>query len=278
MEAGAAQGRWTRRTRQAAAAIVAVVFLFPFLAMLTGSLRPLGIPPPRTIDLVPSPVSLESYAEAFRVVPLARYLKNSLIVVAFAVPLSVLVASCAGFAVARLPRRGGVALVAISVVVLLIPANALLVGRFTIYRTLGVTDSLVPLITPSLAGTSPLFVLLFAWAFRRIDPQLYDIAREAGMSPLRTWWHVAMPLSRAVTGAVALLTFVLTWSSFVDPLVYLYDRHLYTLPIGLRSLATLNSTDRPAMLAGAVIATAPVVATFVYLQARFVSDTRGSFR
>jgi multiple sugar transport system permease protein len=257
---------------------VAVVFLFPFLALVTGSLRPLGILPPRTIDLVPSPVSLEGYGEAFRIVPLARYLKNSLIVVVFAVPLSILVASCAGFAVARLPRRGAVALIATAVVVLLIPANALLVGRFTIYRTLGVTDSLIPLIAPSLAGTSPLFVLLYAWAFRRIDPRLYDIAREAGMSPLRTWWHVAMPLSRAVTGAVALLAFVLTWSNFVDPLVYLYDRHLYTLPIGLRSLASLNATDRPAMLAGGVIATAPVVAAFVYLQARFVSDRRDRSR
>lgn len=269
---------WTGWARDAAAAIVALVFLLPLYAMVTGSLRPLGVPPPRTIELLPSPVSFESYAEAFRIVPFARYIRNSLIVVVVAVPLSVLVASWAGFAVARLPRRAAVFLIAIAVVVLLIPASALVVGRFTIYRTLGVTDSLVPLIAPSLLGSSPLFVLLFAWAFRRVDPQLYDIAREAGLSPVRTWWRVAMPMSRAITGAVALLAFVITWSNFVDPLVYLYDRSLYTVPIGLRSLASVNSTDRPAMLAGAVVATAPVVLVFVYLQARFVSDERGSFR
>ena len=253
---------------------MASVFVVPLLAMVTGSLRPLGIPPPRTIELVPWPLSVDGYADAFRIVPLARYIRNSLIVVVVAVPLSVMVASWAGFAVARLPRRAAASLVAIAVAVLLIPGGALVVGRFTIYRTLGVTDSLVPLIAPALLGSSPLFVLLFAWAFRRIDPQLFDIAREAGMSPTQTWRRVAMPLSREITGAVALLAFVVTWSNFVDPLVYLYDRDLYTLPIGLRTLASVSSTDRPAMLAGAVVATAPVVMVFVYLQARFVSDDR----
>jgi multiple sugar transport system permease protein len=255
-----------------AAAVVTLVFLLPFWAMLAGSFRPLGIPPPRTLDLLPWPLSTESYAEAFRLMPLAREIVNSLIVAAVAVPLSVVISSWAGFAVARLPRRAGIALIGIAVVVVLIPAGALVVGRFTIYRTLGITDTLLPLIAPALLGTSPLFVLLYAWAFRRIDPQLYDIAREAGLSPLRTWWRVAMPLSRPITGAVALLAFVLSWSNFVDPLVYLFDRDLYTLPIGLRTLSNVNATDRPAMLAGAVIATAPVVAIFVYLQARFLPE------
>ena len=264
--------------RQVAAAILGLIFLLPLCAMVTGSLRPLGIPPPRTIEPFPWPVSLEGYVEAFRIVPLALYIRNSVIVAAVAVPMSLVVASWAGFAVARLPRRAAVTLVAVGIVVLLIPASALVVGRFTIYRTLGITDTLLPLIAPSLLGSSPLFVLLFAWAFRRIDPQLYDIAREAGMSPLQTWWHVAMPLSRPITGAVALLAFVVTWSNFIDPLVYLYDRGLYTVPIGLRSLASVNSTDRPAMLAGAVIATAPVIAIFVYLQARLAAEDRGLLR
>jgi multiple sugar transport system permease protein len=258
--------------------MVALIFLVPLATMVSGSLRPLGVPPPRTVELLPWPVSLESYVEAFRLVPLAQYIRNSLIVAVVAVPLSVLVASWAGFAVARLPKRSGIALIGLAVVVLLIPAGALVVGRFTIYRTLGITGTLLPLMAPALLGSSPLFVLLFAWAFRRIDPQLYDIAREAGMTPLQTWWRVGMPMSRAVTGAVALLAFVISWSNFVDPLVYLFDRDLYTVPIGLRSLSSVRATDRPAMLAGAVVVTLPVIAVFVYLQARFVSEKGEAFR
>jgi len=257
---------------------VGLVFLLPLWAMVTGSLRPLGLPPPRSVALLPWPPSTESYAAAFRTVPLAREIRNSLVVAVVAVPVSVLVASWAGFAIARLPRRSARALIGVAVVVLLIPAGALVVGRFTIYRSLGLTDTLLPLMAPALLGSSPLFVLLFAWAFRRVDPQLYDIARESGLSPLQTWWRVAMPLSRAVTGAVALLAFVVSWSNFVDPLVYLFDRDLYTVPIGLRTLASVKATDRPAMLAAAVVATAPVVAVFVYLQGRFVSEDRGGSR
>jgi multiple sugar transport system permease protein len=270
----AARSRGTRAARGVAAAVVGVIFLLPLYAMVAGSLRPLGVPPPRTIDLLPWPVSLGSYAEVFRVVPMARFIRNSLLVAAVGVPVSVLVASWAGFAIARLPRRARVALIGISVIALLIPASALIVGRFTIYRTLGLTDTLVPLMAPSLLGTSPLFVLVFAWSFARIEPQLYDIAREAGLSPVQTWWRVAMPLTRPITGAVALLAFVLMWSNFVDPLVYVFDEDLYTVPIGMRSLASLNATDRPAMLAGAVIATSPVVLAFLYLQARFFSGRR----
>ena len=257
---------------------IALLFLLPLWSMVAGSLRPLGVAPPRSIDLLPWPASVQGYTEAFRVVPLAAQIGNSLLVALVAVPISVLVSSWAGFAIARLPRRAALSLIAVAVVVLLIPASALVVGRFTIYRSLGITDTLLPLIAPSLLGSSPLFVLLFAWAFRRIDPQLYDIAREAGLTPIRTWWRVAMPMSRSITAAVGLLAFVVSWSNFVDPLVYLFDRDLYTLPVGLRTLASVDATDRPAMLAGAVIATAPVIAIFLYLQARFSADERGVLR
>ncbi len=78
-----------------------------------------------------------------------------------------------------------------------------------------------------------------------------------------------MPLVRPVTAAVTALAFVLTWSNFLDPLVYLYDRDLFTLPLALRSLATLDPTDFPVFLAGAVLATIPALVVFGLAQRRF---------
>jgi multiple sugar transport system permease protein len=83
---------------------------------------------------------------------------------------------------------------------------------------------------------------------------------------------VAMPLVRPVTAAVAALTFVVTWSNFLDPLVYVYDRDLFTLPLALRSLATLDMTDYPIFLAGAVLATLPALLVFGVAQRRFLQD------
>ena len=262
---------WAWR-RQVAAVVISACFLLPLAYLVAGSLRRPGLPPPRTPELVPSRPSLDSYHQAFELVDLARYTLNSLVVAALVVPLSVLVASWAGFAMTRLPLRHARALVAVSLVALMVPLTALLVPRFTIFRALGLTDSYWPLVASALLGFSPFYVLLFYWSFRRIPRELVEAARLEGLSPLRTWWRVAMPLARPVTTAVALLAFVFSWGNFLEPLVYVFDERLFTLPLGLRSLATLDRQNFPILLAGSVVAPRPVVAAFLYLQRFFLQE------
>jgi multiple sugar transport system permease protein len=250
--------------------------VLPLVFMVTGSLRKAGLPPPRTPELLPSPLAFENYERAFELVDLPRYTLNSLIVVAAAVPLTVLFASWAGFAMARLPRRAAGGLVALSLVALMVPVTALLIPRFAIFKTLGLTDTYWPLIAPALIGTSPFYVLLFYWSFRRLPPELFDACRLEGLSPLAVWWRVALPLVRPVTVAIAVLAFVFTWSNFLDPLIYLFDQEKFTLPLGLKSLAQLDRQNFPLLLAGAVTATAPVIAAFIYLQRYFLQEYRGT--
>lgn len=262
--------------RIAGAAAVSVVFLLPLLFMVSGSLRQPGLPPPRTPELVPDPVVLGNYSRAFELVDLGLYTLNSLLVAALVVPLTVLVASWAGFALLRVPPRLRSFFVAASFVALMIPLTALLVPRFALFKTLGVTDTFVPLVAPALLGTSPFYVLLFHWSFRRLPTELYEACRLEGMSPLATWWRVAMPLVRPVTVAVAVLAFIASWGNFLDALVYLFDSDLYTVPLGLRSLAQLDRTNFPLLLAGAVAATLPVVVVFLVAQRWFLHEHRGT--
>jgi multiple sugar transport system permease protein len=264
------RGDW----RHLPAVLISVSFLLPLVFMVTGSLRKAGLPPPRTPELVPSEIALDNYERAFELVDLARYTLNSIIVVALAVPLTVLFASWAGFAMARLPRRAAGALVALSLVALMVPVTALLVPRFAIFKTLGLIDTYVPLVAPALIGTSPFYVLLFYWSFRRIPAELYEASRLEGLSPFTVWRRVAMPLVRPVTVAVAVLAAVFTWSNFLDPLIYLFDEDKFTLPLGLRSLAQLDRQNFPLLLAGAVTATAPVIAAFLYVQRFFLQEQR----
>jgi multiple sugar transport system permease protein len=178
----------------------------------------------------------------------------------------------------RLPRRWAGALVALSLVVLMIPLTALLVPRFVIFRHLGLIDTYAPLIAPALMGTSPFYVLLFYWAFKRLPGELFEAARLEGLGPLAIWRRVAMPLVRPVTVAVAVLAFVFTWSNFLDPLVYLFDPDKYTVPLGLRALASLDRTNYPLLMAGSVAATLPVVLAFLYVQRHFLQEFRGVTR
>jgi len=266
----------TQRWRHVPAVLLSLGFVAPLVLLVPAALRDLDLPPPRTPELIPPQVSLESFARAVELVDLPRYALNSLLVTGVAVPLAVLVASWAGFAIARLPRGGQQAMVGVSLVALMVPLTALLVPRFTIFRALGLTDTYVPLVAPALLGMSPFYVLFFYWSFRRIPAELFEAARLEGVATLTTWWRLAMPLVRPVTVAVAVLAFLASWSNFLDPLIYLYDASTFTLPLGLKALALLPSPQFPVMLAGALIAIVPAVLVFAATQ-RFIQRVEVGF-
>jgi multiple sugar transport system permease protein len=271
-----AGGAASTRVRIAFAALVALVFLLPLWFMAGGSLREPGTPPPRSPELLPSPLSAQSYERAFELVDLAQFALNSLLVAALTVPLAVLFASWAGFAFLLVGGRARALLIGLSFAALMVPLTALLVPRFTLFRWLGLVDTWVPLIAPALLGLSPFYVLLFYWSFRRLPPELFEAARLEGVSPLGMWRRLAMPLVRPVTVAVGLLAFIASWSNFLDPLIYLFDPRLYTLPLGLRSLSVLDRTNYPVLLAAAVVATVPVVVAFAIAQRYFLHEDRGA--
>jgi multiple sugar transport system permease protein len=252
---GSDRARWDRG---AASIAVAALFLTPLALVVLGSLRPVGSPPPRFRELLTGPWSLEAYRMLPDVLPLAAPIRNSLLVAMVAVPLALLCAAWAGFAAARLPRRQGAFLVACAVLVLLVPVTSLFVGRVAVFHALGLSDTLVPLMLTGLIGVSPVSVLVFAWAYRRLPSELFDIATEMGLSPLAAWWRVAVPLTHGVSAAVAAAAFVLTWNDYLGPLIYLADQRRATLPLAIGTLAGLDGPRQPIMLAGAVLASLPV--------------------
>ena len=123
---------------------------------------------------------------------------------------------------------------AITIAAAMVPTTALLVGRFGLFRALGVTDTLLPLMAPALLGESPFHVLFYLWAFRRIPPDVFDAARIEGLGEIGVYWKVAMPLVKPITVAVAVSSFVDLWGAYIEPLVYLSDPDLFTVPAGSR--------------------------------------------
>jgi multiple sugar transport system permease protein len=249
---------------------VAAVFVLPLVWVVSASLRQPGLPPPEGIEWIPDPISLEAYQRLTQLLPFGRYLLNSLLVVAVAIPVTLLVASWAGFAIAQLRGTHRRRLVALAVGLLLVPASALWLTRYLVFRQLGVLDSLLALIAPAFMGSSPLFVLLFYWAFRRLPPELVETARLEGAGPLTAWRRVAMPLALPTVVVVVLLTFLLSWSDFLGPQLYLRSQDLYTLPVGLRQLQTLDRTNWPVLMAGSVVLAIPAVVVFAVVQRWFL--------
>lgn len=256
-----------RRSRRATLATLpvaglALVYTAPLALLVLGSLRPRGLPPPSGIELVPSAPTLDAYRLVGEVLPILTYLRNSLAVVAVAVPVSVLVASLAGFAIRTAPPRVRRWLLAGTILALLVPMSALWATRFALFRATGIIDTFVPLWSLGLIATSPFLVLIYAWAFGRVDDEQLDAAALDGAGSWRAWWHVGVPQVRAATLAVVTLSFVAHWGSFIDPLLYLQSTERYTLPLGLQLLQQLNPTDFPLLLAAATVATIPTVIAF----------------
>ena len=259
--------------RQAVLIAVAFAFLLPLLWMVSGSLRLPGLPPGRTIEWLPQPLSPANYGRIFELLPLGRYAVNSLVVTAIGVPLTVLVASWAGLAMALLPARQRGPLVIASIGLLMVPISALFLTRYLLFTWFGVVDSLAALIAPAIMGSSPLFVLLFYWTFRRVPVDVFDSARLDGAGTLRIWGAIALPLAGPTIATVGVLAFLFYWSDVISPLLYLKSEALYTLPVGLRQLQQLDPANWPLVLAGAVVITAPSVLAFLAVQRFFLRTT-----
>lgn len=269
----------TRRTRSAGrillqlmSAAVAVVFVLPLVWMLSASLRQPGLPPPRVFEWLPNPLVWSNYADIFALLPLARYTFNSVVVAALAVPLTLLTASWAGFAMAQLPARQRRRLVLLSLALLMVPITALWLTRYIFFAWLGLTNTYGALLAPALMGTSPLFILLFYWAFRRVPAELYEAARLEGARALTLWRRVALPLARPTLVAVGVLTFLVYWSDFLNPMLYLRSQALYTLPLGVQQLRQLDPSNWPLLMAAAVLMTGPAVALFLAVQRYFLGE------
>lgn len=260
------------RLRHVPIALAAIVYAWPLWAMLVGSLRGRGVPPPRGVELVPANPGLGAYRALGEVLPLATYARNSIIVVALAVPLTVLVASLAGFGIRLLPPRRRAVAVALTIAAMLVPVTAVWATRFELFRLVGAVDTFVPLVALALIGTNPFLVLVYAWAFHALPEEQLEAAALDGAGTVRQWWHVALPQARAATLAVIVLSFTFHWSNFIDPLLYLNSQSRFTGPLGLRLLQQLNPTDWPLLLAGSVLMTLPVVLVFAIGQRSFLHD------
>jgi multiple sugar transport system permease protein len=248
------------------------LFAFPLVWMISFSLRRLDLPPPTQFELFAPPYAFDNYTRVLTDWPLAQFTWNSTHVVLWAVPLTVLTASWAGFAIAQLPRRAQVGLLMLSVALLLVPAPAVWVPRFLIFTFLNLRDTLVPLIAPALMGTSPFYVIMFYIAFARVPRDVYESAQLDGASVWRTWATIGLPLVQPTTIAVALLSFVFHWSNYVDPFLYLHSETTYTLPVGIQLLSQAIKANWPLLMAAATIMAAPVVVVFVIAQRFFLQE------
>jgi multiple sugar transport system permease protein len=241
-------------------------FLLPLFWMFSASLRPAGLPPPRGIEWISSTLTFSNYLRIFEILPLGRYVFNSLYISFMGVALTLLTASWAGLGMSLLGKRARLRLLVFSAILQIIPITAVWLTRFLLFAWIDITNSRWSLLAPALMGSSPLLVLLFYWTFRRVDRAVFETAQLDGAHILQIWWHIALPLAYPALMAAGMLSFLYYWNDFINPLLYLRSQSLFTLPVGLLQLQEMDKTNWPLLMAASAVMTVPAIIVFSVLQ------------
>jgi ABC-type glycerol-3-phosphate transport system permease component len=245
-----------------------LVMAFPFLWMLSTSLKTeaeaTSFPP----SVFPAQWLVVNYLDAWRAAPFGRYFLNSGIMAVGQVVLSIATASLAAYALARIrvPGRGFIfgALLA----TLVIPPEVTLIPNYIAMQRLGWYNTYLALIIPF--GASVFNVFLLRQAFLQLPGELYEAAVLEGCGHLRFLWRFAMPLSRPTLAIVALLTAIRAWNDFQWPLIITDTADLRPIQVGLTIFRSDVSTNFQLLMAGSVMAVAPVAALFFLAQRQFI--------
>jgi multiple sugar transport system permease protein len=239
--------------------------VIPFIWMVVSSFKPEAevrrVPP----TWIPETTTLENYRTLFTELDFPTYFFNS-IVVALAVTIGNMVfCSMLGYALAKLDFPGKRAMFAVVLATLMIPGVVTFVPLFVLVTKMGLTNSLIGLILPFLAG--PFGVFLMRQYISALPDELIQAARIDGAGELRIFASVIMPLCGPALATLGILTFLGSWNNFLWPVVVAQTEDKYTLPVALALYAVgQNATEYGLLLAGSVVVVIPVLALFLFLQ------------
>jgi multiple sugar transport system permease protein len=262
-----------------ALAAVTVVFLYPFVWLVSASLKPRS----QVFDnrLVPQDVAWGNYERVWQAAPLLQWLENSLVVgVAAAAAVTISSALVAfGFAYFRFPGRN--VLFGVLLATMMLPGAVTMVPVFLLWNELGFVGTHVPLWAHNLFG-SAFYIFLLRQFYLSLPRELFEAATIDGAGYLRLFRSIALPLS--VPGLVIVFVFELraSWTDLVRPLIYLRDTDLFTIPRGLKALldqfGQSGESQWEVVMAASVITTIPMIVLFLLGQRYFVQGIQTTGR
>lgn len=258
----------------AAGMALAVAWALPLIWMISTSIKPPGQVMTRTVEWLPRAVTAENYAKVMRK-PVAHWFLNSAIVTVGSTAVSLTTGAMAGYALARMNFPGRNTFFFLILAVLIIPTEMTIVPLFIGVLRIGLVNSYLALMVPSLA--SAFSVYLFRNFFLSLPRELEDAAAIDGASRFRAFWSVALPVARPAVIAGAILLSTSYWNAFLWPLLVTFREEMKTLPIGMAAFTPGTGVGQSTQLGGyapamaaTTILTIPSILLFLFLQRQFI--------
>lgn len=254
---------------------IALVMLFPLIWLISTAFKSsteniFQFPP----QLVPSQPTIENFIQVWQTNPFGQYLLNSTLVAVLTVALNLLFCALAAYPLARLDFRGRDSIFTAIVATIMIPFQIVMIPLYILTVQLGIRNTYLGIIFPALASAFGIFLL--RQAFQGVPKEMEEAARIDGCSELGLWWFIMLPAIRPALVTLAIFVFIGSWSDFLWPLIVIDRPELYTLPLGVATLAGTFSLDWRLIAAGSVISITPVILVFLVLQRYIVPTEAGS--
>jgi ABC-type glycerol-3-phosphate transport system permease component len=275
--------RSVRRISAGNAILLAVLVLYgvfslaPFVYAMIASFETATQVEASIPVLIPNPATLKNYHDTFfnQLVnlPFPRFILNSLIYASVTAFLNVILGAMAGYAFGRLNFPGKNILFALTLGVLMIPGYLIMIPKFLVANSLGLTNNYLALIIP--AAVTPTAVFLMTQFLKTLPRELEESAMIDGASRFRAFWQIIFPLIRPAIITVAIFQFQAAWNDFMWPLLVMSDPSNYTLTVGLTFFKGTFSgiTLYGYVLAGATVNIVPLVVIFFFFQRYFMQGS-----
>ncbi|MEV0438482.1 carbohydrate ABC transporter permease [Streptomyces spectabilis] len=255
---------------------LALLFLVPFYLLVRNGLASEEDITSPDWTFFPSTLRFSNVTELFRdsTVPMARSLLNSALIAVLTTLGTLLLASLAGYGLARIPYRYANHVFYAILATLMVPAAVTFVPSFVLVSSLGWVSTLRGLIVPTLFSAFACFV--FRQYFLGFPRELEDAARVDGLGYWRTYWRVVVPNTRPVFAAVGTIVFIGAWNSFLWPLVIGQDREAWTVQVALSSFSTSQVIRLHELFVAAAVSILPLLVVFLFFQRWIVAGVERS--
>ncbi|ACQ78908.1 binding-protein-dependent transport systems inner membrane component [Beutenbergia cavernae DSM 12333] len=267
---------WTRVPFYLVLFVLSVAFFAPILWMISTSFKTAGDATALPPQWIPPEFSTDGYTVLFSdpQAPVLRWLANSVLVGVAHTVLVLLTASLAAYSLARMTFPGKNVAFGLIVSTMFVPGFVFLMPNYLIVDAFDWLDTMWALVIPGAASAFGVFFL--RQFFLSIPGELEEAAVLDGANRWQIFWRVVLPLSTAPLATLAVLSFLASWNDFLWPLYVLFNPESLTLPAGLATLRSAYGTDFPAIMAGAVLASIPVLLIYAFAQRYIIAGVSRS--
>lgn len=249
--------------------LIVLIIIFPILYALDISFLPLSQIFGKPLDLIPHKIDFSYYIRAFQVAPLVRYLLNT-VIIAVSITVGQLLLSCiTAFAFSYFEFKGKNILFMLILATMMIPGESIALSNYLTMGDLGLLDTYIAMILPSLASAMSIFFM--RQAFLQMPRDIYEMATLDGCGNLRFLFTMLIPLSKGALSAVGIYTFINAWNAYMWPLLVTNTDRMRTVQIGIGMLLNAESAEYNMMMAGVIVVMLPTVLIFVLGQKYILS-------